>query len=181
MATLKLKIKKQLFKRKIDGANVNGYIGRVITAGTIAFEDILRESTHGSTLDYREAKLAGEMMLDGIASKIKQGYIVDLGPLGKLYPSVSSSWRQSADDLALTDMRPKVNYKPSDDIAAAVRASVLQWTNEQATDENSVSDDEDNNGGTRAGGSDTGNGNTGGGTGSNPSSSDSSDGDPVNP
>ena len=45
----------------------------------------MKSSTHGSTLDFREAELACKMMIDGIADAIKQGFIVDLGVLGKLY------------------------------------------------------------------------------------------------
>ena len=73
---LKIKVKKTLFKRKIDGVTQAGYIGRVLSNGTKTFEEILKASTHGSTLDYREAELACKMLIDGIADNIKQGYIV---------------------------------------------------------------------------------------------------------
>ena len=139
---LKLKVKKTLFKRKIDGATVPGYIGRVITNGTKSFEDIVKQSTHGSTLDYREAELACKMMIDGIADSIKQGYIVDLGVLGKLYPAVNGKWDENADNLQLSDMKPKVNYKAGEDIAAAVKGASLSWTTEAETDENTVTDDD---------------------------------------
>ena len=139
---LKLKIKKTLLKRKVEGVTKEGYYGRVITNGTKSFEDIVKSSTHGSTLDYREAKLACEMMIDGIADSIKQGYIVDLGVLGKLYPAVNGKWDENADNLQLSDMKPKVNYKAGDDIAAAVKGASLSWTTEAETDENTVSDDD---------------------------------------
>ena len=139
---LKLKVKKTLFKRKIDGATVPGYIGRVITNGTKSFEDIVKQSTHGSTLDYREAELACKMMIDGIADSIKQGYIVDLGVLGKLYPAVNGKWDENADNLQLSDMKPKVNYKAGADIEAAVKGASLSWTTEAETDENTVTDDD---------------------------------------
>ena len=76
MANLKLKIKKAKMVRKIDGVTQAGYIGRVLSNGTKTFEEILKASTHGSTLDYREAELACKMLIDGIADNIKQGYIV---------------------------------------------------------------------------------------------------------
>ena len=139
---LKLKIKKTLLKRKVEGVTKEGYYGRVITNGTKSFEDIVKSSTHGSTLDYREAKLACEMMIDGIADSIKQGYIVDLGVLGKLYPAVSGTWKQDPEELAIGDMKPKVNYKAGDDIAAAVKGAQLSWTTEAETDENTVTDDD---------------------------------------
>ena len=89
MASLKLKIKKVVFKRKIEGATVTGYVGRCITNGTATFEDILKQSCKESTLDYREAELAAKMLIDGISENLKNGKIVDLGVLGKLYPAVN--------------------------------------------------------------------------------------------
>ena len=152
---LKLKIKKTLLKRKVEGVTKEGYYGRVITNGTKAFEDIVKQSTHGSTLDYREAELACKMMIDGIADSIKQGYIVDLGVLGKLYPAVNGKWDENADNLQLSDMKPKVTYKAGDDIAAAVKGATLSWTTEAETDENTVSDDDNSqtgdNGGNQGG------------------------------
>ena len=139
---LKLKIKKTLLKRKVEGVTKEGYYGRVITNGTKSFEDIVKASTHGSTLDYREAELACKMMIDGIADSIKQGYIVDLGVLGKLYPAVNGKWDENADNLQLADMKPKVNYKAGEEIAAAVKGASLSWTTEAETDENTVTDDD---------------------------------------
>jgi len=149
---LKLKIKKTLLKRKVEGVTKEGYYGRVITNGTKSFEDIVKSSTHGSTLDYREAELACKMMIDGIADSIKQGYIVDLGVLGKLYPAVNGKWDENADNLQLADMKPKVNYKAGDDIAAAVKGASLSWTTEAETDENTVTDDDNTNTGNQGGG-----------------------------
>ena len=158
MANLKLRIKKTILKKKLDGVTVTGYYGRVITNGTKSFEDIVKASTHGSTLDYREAELACKMMIDGIVENIKQGFIVDLGVLGKLYPAVNGRWDTDADNLSLQDMKPKVNYKAGDDIAAAIRGAQLSWTTEEETDENTVTDDDN----TTTGGDDNG-GNGGGG------------------
>ena len=151
---LKIKVKKTLFKRKIDGVTQAGYIGRVLSNGTKTFEEILKASTHGSTLDYREAELACKMLIDGIADNIKQGYIVDLGVLGKLYPAVNGKWDTDAENLSLQDMKPKVNYKAGDDIAAAIRGAQLSWTTEAETDENTVTDDDQ---GTTTGGGGEGN------------------------
>ena len=139
---LHLKVKKTLLKRKIEGVVTEGYYGRVITNGTKTFEDILKASCHGSTLDHREAELACKMLIDGIADSIKQGYIVDLGVLGKLYPAVNGKWDENADNLQLADMKPKVNYKAGDDIAAAVKGASLSWTTEAETSENTVTDDD---------------------------------------
>lgn len=139
---MKIKIKKCGLTRKIDGVKKNGYYGKVISNGTKSFEDIIKQSTHGSTLDYREAELACKMMIDGIADSIKQGYIVDLGVLGRLYPAVNGNWSEDPEALKLSDMKPKVNYKAGDDIAAAIKGAQLSWTTEAETDENTVSDED---------------------------------------
>ena len=82
------------------------------------------------------------MLIDGIAENLRNGFIVDLGVLGKLYPAVNGRWDTNADNLSLADMKPKVNYKAGDDIAAAIRGAQLQWTTEEETDENTVTDDD---------------------------------------
>ena len=137
---LKIKIKKNTLVRKIDGAKKTGFYGKVIANGKKTFEDIVKASTHGSTLDYREAELACKMMIDGIVDNLRNGYIVDLGVLGTIYPAVSGRWDENADNLQLADMKPKVNYKPGADIDAAIRGAQLSWTTEAETEENTVSD-----------------------------------------
>ena len=166
MANLKLRIKKTILKKKLDGVTVTGYYGRVLTNGTKGFEEIVKTSCKNTTLDYREAELACKMMIDGIVENIKQGFIVDLGVLGKLYPAVNGKWDTDADNLSLADMKPKVNYKAGDDIAAAIRGAQLQWTTEEETDENTVTDDDQ---GTTSGGENNGaGGGDNGGGGGNP-------------
>ena len=142
MAQLKLKIKKTLLKRKVEGAVKEGYYGRVITNGTKTWEQIAEEASRNTTVHKAEMKVASELLLDAVTAQIKQGYIIDLGPLGKLYPAVSGKWDENADNLQLSDMKPKVNYKPGADIDAAIRGAQLSWTTEKETDQNTVSDSE---------------------------------------
>lgn len=151
MSTLKLRIKKQKFIRKENGEKKTGYVGRVVTNGTKDFIEILQASLHGSTIDYRECKAGVEMLLDSIVENIKAGWIIDLGPLGKLYPSVSGKWVEDEEDLSLSDMTGKVNYRPSDDIVGAAKAASLSWatakdkdkptTDEEAGDTENTGDD----------------------------------------
>lgn len=141
MAALKLKVKKALLSRIVNGTKKKGYYGRVITNGTKTVEEILKASCKGSTLDYREGKLALDMIIDGITEYIEQGYIIDLGSVGKLYPAVNGPWKEDPKELSLEDMRGKVNYKAGDDIAAAVRGARLTWTTEEETDDNTVDGD----------------------------------------
>ena len=172
MATLKLKIKKQLFKRKVEGATLAGYIGRVITNGKASFDEIARESAKNTTLHPKEASLAAELLLEGVCEKIKQGIIVDLGPLGTLYPAVNSAWHQDKDDLELSEMTPKVNYTPSNDIASAVRGATLGWATEEeekkpTTNEEAGDDGDDTDNTQQGGGQQGGGGNDGDDTGEN--------------
>ena len=143
MADLKLKIKKQLFKRKVDGQTKAGYIGKVITSGKAGFDEIARESAKNTTLHPKEASLAAELLLEGVCAKLKQGFIVDLGPLGTLYPAVSGKWEEDPKDLALADMTPRVNYKGSDDIIAAIKGATLSWATEKDEKEGVETPDDD--------------------------------------
>ena len=139
---LKIKIKKCGMVRKIEGVKKSGFYGKVIANGKKSFEEILKASCKNTTLDFREAELAAKMMIDGIAENLREGYIVDLGVIGTLYPAVNGKWDENADNLQLADMKPKVNYKAGDDIAAAVKGASLSWTTEAETDENTVTDDD---------------------------------------
>ena len=139
---LKLKIKKAKMVRKIDGVKKEGFYGRVITNGTKTWEQIAEEASRNTTVHKAEMKVASELLLDAVTAQIKQGYIIDLGPLGKLYPAVTGKWDENADNLQLSDMKPKVNYQPGADLDAAIRGAQLSWTTEKETDQNTVSDSE---------------------------------------
>jgi len=157
---MKLKIKKCGLVRKIEGNKVTGYYGKVITNGKKSFDEIARQSAKNTTLHPKEASLAAELLLEGICDEIKQGIIVDLGPLGTLYPAVKSKWELDGDDLKLADMTPKVNYKPSDGIESAIKGASLSWATakeeEEGTETPSGDDDvqggDDNQGGQQSGG-----------------------------
>ena len=156
MADLKLKIKKLALVRKIEGQKVTGYFGRVITNGKKSFDEIARQSAKNTTLHPKEASLAAELLLEGICEEIKQGIIVDLGPLGTLYPAVKSKWEQDPDDLKLSDMQPKVNYKPSEGIESAINGASLSWATEkeEAEGTDTPSGDDDVQNGDNGGGND---------------------------
>jgi len=139
---MKLRIKKTLLKRPVNGVTIPGYYGRVITNGKKDFDSIARESAKNTTLHPREAALAAELLIEGVCSYLKEGYIVDLGPLGTLYPAVNGSWKRDASDLQLSEMTAKVNYKASDDISSAVRAASLAWASSTDTGNESPVDDQ---------------------------------------
>ena len=66
-------------------------------------------------------------MLKAAARQLKNGKIIDLGPLGKLYPSVSGKWVEKEEDLVLADLTPHCNYRPSQEIAEAIAGAQLGW------------------------------------------------------
>lgn len=132
---MKIKIKKSLLKRKINDVTTSGYYGRVVSNGKSSFTEIARNSTRNTTLHPNEAELAANLLLEGICEKLKEGYIVDMGPIGTLYPAVNGKWEVNADDLSLNDMTAKVNYRPSDEIAGAIRAASLSWAAASDTDD----------------------------------------------
>lgn len=156
---MKLKIKKCGLVRKVEGEKTTGYYGKVITNGKKSFDEIARQSAKNTTLHPKEASLAAELLLEGICEEIKQGIIVDLGPLGTLYPAVKSKWEQDAEELKLTDMKPKVNYKPSEGIESAISAASLSWATEKDEKEGTETPtgDDDVTGG-EGGGNNTGGG-----------------------
>ena len=154
---MKLKIKKCGLVRKVENEKVTGFYGKVITNGKKTFDEIARQSAKNTTLHPKEAALAAELLLEGICEEIQQGIIVDLGPLGTLYPAVSSKWEHDGEDLKLADMTPKVNYKPSETIAATIKGASLSWATEKDEEEGTETPDDDNQGNQGTGG------NTGGG------------------
>jgi len=58
---------------------------------------------------------------------------------------VKSKWEQDPEDLKLSDMQPKVNYKPSEGIESAINGASLSWATEkeeaEGTDTPSGDDD----------------------------------------
>ena len=89
---------------------------------------------------------------------LKQGFIVDLGLLGKIYPSCSSGWFEKAEDMKLENVKPGLFYRPSDDVEGAIKSAKLVWS--KGEDE----EDEDDSGGV----SDDSGGDSGGGGGTGP-------------
>lgn len=145
MANLKLKITKS--GRMNPKTNEKGFSARVITNGTSDYEDIVGYACRNTTLHKAEAKVAFELCMESVAEQLKQGYIVDLGPVGKLYPSCTSGWVEKVEDLQLSNVTPKLYYRPADDITSAIKGATLQWAKaSEATEENVVEDEEEEDG-----------------------------------
>lgn len=150
--------------RKVKGINPKtkqeGLVARVVTNGKQSFEDICELAGLNTTMNVAELEAAGKLILQAAARELKNGKIVDLGPIGAIYPAVSGKWAEKAEDLQKSDLTLKVNYRPSDEIDAAIKGAKLAWASaedekkeQENGGENTTTDpDEGGNGG----GTDTG-------------------------
>ena len=126
MAKLTLKVKKIAFKH--PKTKQPGFVARVLTNGTESFDDICEIAGMNTTYAQEEIVACAGLMLKAAARQLKNGKIIDLGPLGKLYPSVSGKWVEKEEDLSLSDLTPKANYRPSDEVSEAIRGASLGWS-----------------------------------------------------
>ena len=133
MAKLTLKVKKIAFKH--PKTKQPGFVARVLTNGTESFDDICEIAGMNTTYAQEEIVACAGLMLKAAARQLKNGKIIDLGPLGKLYPSVSGKWVEKEEDLSLNDLTPHTNYRPSDEVSEAIKGATLGWAN--AKDEES--------------------------------------------
>jgi hypothetical protein len=120
----------------------------------MTFEEIAENSSLNTSLHKGEVAFASLLLLEGAERALRQGYIVDLGPLGRLYPAVDGVWHLDEDDVKLSELKTKVTYRPSEKVKEAIGGAQLSWTNVAATSENSDSEDEPintNNGGNNGG------------------------------
>jgi len=140
MPTLKLKVAKS--GRVNPQTKEKGFSPRVLTNGTADFDEIVKEAGHNTTMHKAELKMAFELCLDSVAEMLKQGYIVDLGPIGKLYPSCSGGWYEKEEDMKLSDVKPTLYYRAGDDVEAAVRGAKLVWAEVSGEEETPDGDDE---------------------------------------
>ena len=117
--------------RKVKGINPKtkqeGIVARVVSNGKSSFEDICELAGLNTTMNVAELEAAGKLILQAAARQLKNGYIVDLGPIGTIAPSVTGKWVEKAEDLMKGDLSTKVNYRPSDDITAAIQGAKLSW------------------------------------------------------
>ena len=149
MAQLKLRIKKANSKKPIT--KEPGFVARVLTNGTAEFDDIVKDAGRNTTMHKAELRMAFELCMDSVTEMLKQGYIVDLGPIGKIYPSCSSGWYEKEEDIKLADVKPQLYFRAGDDVEGAIKAAKLVWA--KASDEE---EEDENGGGTPSGGDDNG-------------------------
>lgn len=122
-----MKLKVMMAKHQHPRTKQQGYLARIVTNGTAYYEDIARQAGKNTTLNEMEMQLGIALFMGEAAKMLRQGYIVDMGPIGKLYPCCNSRWVENPDDIELDDIRPSLYYRPSEDLAGAIRSAALQW------------------------------------------------------
>lgn len=181
MAKLTLKVKKVKFKNQ--QTKTDGYISRVISNGVVDMEDLCKEVAHNTTYNRGEVTGVAMNVLDVVADALKQGKIVELGELGRLYPSISSKWTEKEEDQTLANIETHVNFRPSQDVKAAIAGAKLAWASEKEAadaDENGTTTDSGSTSDTGStSGSDTGSGSSSGSDTGSGSGSDSGSGSEV--
>lgn len=140
MAKLTLKVKKIAFKH--PQTKKAGFVARVVTNGTETFDDICEIAGMNTTYAQEEIVACAGLMLKAAARQLKNGKIIDLGPLGKLYPSVSGKWVEKEDDLTLADLTPHCNYRPSQEIAEAIAGASIGWATAKDEDKENAQEPE---------------------------------------
>lgn len=105
-----------------------GYAARVVTNGTETFDDLVDYASHNTSLHRVEVNSAAQLILEAASRALKNGKIVDLGPLGKIRPSVLSKWVTDPKKLTKSDLTKSLIYSASADIDAAIQSAKLAWS-----------------------------------------------------
>ena len=146
MAELKLKVKKASSTNPVT--KQKSFVARVQNNGTADFDDIVKNAGKNTTMHKAELRMAFELCMDSVTEMLKQGFIIDLGPLGKIYPSCSSGWYEKEEDMKLADVKPQLYYRAGDEVEAAIKSAKLVWAK--------ASEEEEEEGGTPSGGDNPG-------------------------
>ena len=138
MAKMKLKVMRM--KHVNPSTKAMGYCTRAVTNGRMGFDEIAERASSNTTVHQAEMRMSREICMETACEMLRQGYIVDLGPLGVLYPSCNSGWAERAEDLRLDRLRPSLYYRPSRKLQQEVGGATLQWVRGGKSDEESVGD-----------------------------------------
>jgi len=159
MAQLTLKVKKVANKNL--RTKINGFASRAIANGVATFDDICAQAANNTTLHPKELALAFGLALDAVRDALKNGKIVDLDQIGRLYPAISSHWTETEDEQTLDGLTKRVAYRPSTEINTAIAGAKLAWATakEAAESDNNgtttdTGDDDNQQGGNGGGQSD---------------------------
>lgn len=132
-----MKLKVRRVKTVNPSSKKSGYAARVASNGVKSFADIVEDASKNTTVHKAEVTAASMLFVESIVTALKNGHIVDLGQLGKLYPSAKSKWHETAEEVTLAEVQPRVYYAPSAEIDGAIKAADLSWEKKNdSTDKN---------------------------------------------
>lgn len=150
MANLVLRVTKQKFRNGIT--RQDGYIARSVSNGLVGFDDICKYASANTTMHPKELALAFGLALDAVSDALKQGKIVELEQIGRIYPTVTSKMAETEDGLTLDSVEAKVSFRPAQEIKAAIAGAKLAWATEKeaakAAQDGTVTDGTTTTGGT---------------------------------
>lgn len=129
---MKLKISKA--KSYNPAQKKYGISARAVSNGTASFAELAEEAGHNTSMNPAEVEACAKLFVQAAVAHIKKGMIVDLGPLGKLYPACTSGWFEKSEELTMDVIKTHVNYLPSDDIKAAITSASLSWAKAEEED-----------------------------------------------
>lgn len=130
---MKLKVNKS--KSYNPSKKAYGFAATVKSNGSVSFDELAEEAGHNTSMNPAEVEACAKLFVQACVNEIKKGMIVDLGPLGKLYPACTSGWVGNEEELTLDQVKPHVNYTPSEDIKAAILGASLSIARADETDE----------------------------------------------
>ena len=130
---MKLKVNKS--KSYNPAKKAYGFAATVKSNGSVSFDELAQEAGHNTSMNPAEVEACAKLFVQACVTEIKKGMIVDLGPLGKLYPACTSGWVENAEELTLDQVKPHVNYAPSDDIKAAILGASLSFARSDDTED----------------------------------------------
>lgn len=146
---MKLKLKVQKVTQFNPAKKMKGFAARVVSNGTAEFSELCEHASLNTTYNPAEVEACSKLFVQAVVAELKKGMIVDLGPIGKLRPSCTSGWKETAEELTMDAVKTHVNYDASDDIKAAIQGASLSWA--KASDEG---EDVNDNSGSEQGGGD---------------------------
>ena len=130
---MKLKVNKS--KSYNPAKKAYGFAATVKSNGSVSFDELAEEAGHNTSMNPAEVEACAKLVVQACVNEIKKGMIVDLGPLGKLYPACTSGWVENAEEITLDQVKPHVNYSPSEDIKAAILGASLSFARAEENDE----------------------------------------------
>lgn len=122
-----IKLKKLKVTNKLEKGLSEGYYFKAIKSGTKTLDDVLRLSCKDSKWDWHDAMEVFELTIESIIEYLKDGYSVDLGPLGRFKATAQGGkMEENPDDLDPKDVKLSINYKISDTLKKAIAEAQIE-------------------------------------------------------